>query len=75
VAAVPRRGRVRLRLERRTQTGWTRVRRGRPRIRPAGRFVRLFRDLRPGRYRVVAVYPGSGKTRRSAAARSFTLRR
>jgi Hypothetical glycosyl hydrolase family 15 len=73
--AIPRRGRVRLRLERRTQTGWTRVRRGRPRIRQTGRFVRLFRDLRPGRYRVVAVYPGSRQARRSRAARGFTLRR
>jgi Hypothetical glycosyl hydrolase family 15 len=69
------RGRVRLRLERRNEAGWTRVRRGRPRIRQTGRFVRLFRDLRPGRYRVVAVYPGSRQARRSTAARGFTLRR
>lgn len=71
----PRGSAVRLRLERRATSGWAQVRRDRARIGRAGRFDRLFRGLRPGRYRVVAVYPGSPSAHRSAAARAFRLRR
>jgi hypothetical protein len=66
---------VRLRLERRGPARWTDVRAGRAHIGGRGRFDRLFRGLRPGRYRVVAVYPGSRRAHRSTAARGFALRR
>jgi Hypothetical glycosyl hydrolase family 15 len=75
VRRAPRGERVRLRLVRRSASGWVEIRRGRAHIRRAGRFDRLFRGLRPGRYRVLAVYPGSQRAHRSAAARAFTLRR
>jgi Hypothetical glycosyl hydrolase family 15 len=75
VRRAPLGGRVRLRLERRRAAGWTTARRGRAHIRHRGSFERLFRGLKAGRYRVVAVYPGSRRAHRSQAARGFRLRR
>jgi hypothetical protein len=75
VRRAPGGSRVRLRLERRTASGWVAARRGRSHIGRGGRFDRLFRGLKAGRYRVVAVYPGSQRTHRSQAARGFRLRR
>jgi hypothetical protein len=75
VRRAPHGGRVRLRLERRVADGWVAARHGRAHIGRGGRFDRLFRSLKAGRYRVVAVYPGSHRTHRSQAARGFRLRR
>jgi hypothetical protein len=75
VRRAPHGGRVRLRLERRVADGWVAARHGRAHIGRGGRFDHLFRSLKAGRYRVVAVYPGSHRTHRSQAERGFRLRR
>jgi hypothetical protein len=75
VRRAPRGGRVVLRLERRAGGSWDAVRAGSAPIGRSGRFNRLFRGLRAGRYRIIAVYPGSRRAHGSAAARAFTLRR
>jgi hypothetical protein len=75
VRRAPSGGQVRLRLERRTADRWVAARRGHAQIGRGGRFDRLFRGLAAGRYRVVAVYPGSHRAYRSTAARGFRLRR
>jgi Hypothetical glycosyl hydrolase family 15 len=74
VRRAPRGGRVVLRLQRRAGGGWAPVRAVRAQIGRGGRFNRLFRGLSAGRYRIVAVYPGSRRAHGSAAARAFTLR-
>jgi Hypothetical glycosyl hydrolase family 15 len=75
VRRAPRGSRVRLQLERRTASRWVKVRRGRRLLGRGGRFAGLFRGLRPGRYRAVAVYPKSSRAHGSTAARTFSLRR
>jgi Hypothetical glycosyl hydrolase family 15 len=74
VRRAPRGSRVRMRLERKTASGWVQVRRGQRHTGRGGRFARLFRGLRPGRYRAVAVYPDSRRAHGSTARRTFRLR-
>jgi hypothetical protein len=75
VQRAPRGSRVVLRLERHAAGRWTREHTSRHKIGRGGRFARLFRGLNPGRYRVVAVYPGSRRAHGSTAARGFSLQR
>lgn len=66
-------GRLRLAIERRTANGWKPVRRTGKRLGRNERFGHLFRGMTSGRYRVRAVYRGSGRVRGSAAVRAFRL--
>ncbi|HEX6651425.1 MAG TPA: hypothetical protein VF072_01680, partial [Thermoleophilaceae bacterium] len=68
-------GRVRIRLQRRGTHRWFQVRHARAAVRH-GRFKRIFRGLRPGRFRVHASYMGSARARISAShVRRFRIRR
>lgn len=68
-------GRVRIRLQRRGTHRWFQVRRERAIVRH-GRFRRIFRGLRPGRFRVHATYLGSARAKVSAShLRRFRIRR
>ena len=68
-------GRVRIRLQRRGTHRWFQVRHARALVRH-GRFRRIFRGLRPGRFRVHATYMGSPRARVSAShLRRFRIRR
>lgn len=66
-------GRLRLAIERRTANGWMPVRRTAKRLGRHERFGHLFRGMAPGRYRVRAVYRGSGRVQGSTAVRAFRL--
>jgi hypothetical protein len=75
VYRAPARARVVLHLQRRNAGGWVGVRTRRATLNARGRFQRLFWRAAPGRYRVVALYRGTRKTRRSQATRGFAMRR
>ena len=67
-------GRVRIRLQRKLSGRWVQVRRTRVIVRH-GRFRKLFRGLRAGRFRVRAAYLGSSTARVSSShARRFHIR-
>jgi hypothetical protein len=68
-------GRVRIGLQRKGARRWYHVRHARTHVRH-GRFRKLFRRLRPGRYRVHATYMGSARATVSASSqRRFRIRR
>ena len=68
-------GRVRIQLQRRGTHRWFKVRHARAAVRH-GHFRRIFRGLRPGRFRVHATYMGSPRAKVSAShLRRFRIRR